>query len=122
MRKDLEAANTKLSTTSAELATAVAELAASRDACERVTVEKRELDLAYRSFRDHNATSEETKTNEISKLTLAVERLQYTVEGRDAEISAKAEDVEMHKRGNRTLEKQLAEAMLNTDPSPRQDA
>jgi kinesin family protein C1 len=112
-RVELQSTSSKLASANETLASTKAELEATKSTLERLTTEKRELDLEYRSFREHNASSEESKTNEISKLTLAVEALHVKVDGQTREISTKSNDIELHQRSVRMLEEQLAQAELS---------
>lgn len=109
----LESANTQLAQTREELAGVRAEALASKDACNRITLEKRELEIEFNSFREHNSTTNQVQIQDIADLKVMVEALNQKVDCGKAEIAAREGDVATTRLSMRALEDQLAAAELS---------
>mmetsp|Transcript_112653 Transcript_112653/g.175917 ORF Transcript_112653/g.175917 Transcript_112653/m.175917 type:complete len:1144 (-) Transcript_112653:229-3660(-) len=104
----LQETESQLASNQVELAKLMAELAEVKDKMERLSIERREVELEYRSYKEHNSTSNQAQMEAIAELKLTVDKLSQKVDASQSELVIKCADVAQHQTSIRKLEEQLA--------------
>jgi len=106
----LERTGGQLASAREELSTANAELATLREKSKRLSAGKRELELEYRSYKEHNCTSNAAQMQAITELKVTVDKLTQKVESTQMELGVKSTETAEHQGSIRRLEHMLAMA------------
>lgn len=109
-RRELDSTVEKLSSNRQELAEASSELSLLRDKSRRLSAGKRELDLEFRSYKEHNTTSNQAQMQAITDLKITVDKLTQKVDCAQLEIGTKNINIANHEASVHTLQQQLAAA------------
>jgi len=109
-REESERLSAQLAAAKEELALTTSEHSSTQERLRRLSVDKRELELEYRSYKEHNSTSNQAQMQAITELKVTVDKLTQRVEATQVELVAKSGDVAQHQHFIRGLEEQLAQA------------
>jgi len=107
-QEELDATSAQLASTREDLAATSAELAAIRERSKRLSCGKREIELEFNSYREHNSTSNTAQMQAITDLRVTVDKLTQKVDLAQMEIGARKVDIDSHQTSIRRLEEQLA--------------
>lgn len=109
----LSQAETQLVANQTEIVKLTSELNDARAKTDRLSMEKRETELEYQSYKEHNSTSNQAQMEAIAELKLTVDKLSQKVDSSQSELLHKCEDVAQHQVSIRRLEEQLAHSEIN---------
>mmetsp|Transcript_60979 Transcript_60979/g.96120 ORF Transcript_60979/g.96120 Transcript_60979/m.96120 type:complete len:1140 (-) Transcript_60979:227-3646(-) len=104
----LEHTESQLASNQVELVRLTTELIETKGKMDSLTIEKRELELEYQSYKEHNSTSNQAQIDAIAELKVTVDKLSQKVDASQSELVVKCADVAQHQHSMRRLEEQLA--------------
>jgi len=104
----LEETESQLARSQVELERLTTELVEAKGKMGCLTIERRELELEYQSYKEHNSTSNQAQIDAIAELKVTVDKLSQKVDASQSELVVKCADVAQHQHSMRRLEEQLA--------------
>lgn len=110
LETDLAQARTRSHTLQEELTTEQASLRATQQELKEVSHERHELEVEFRSYKDHHGTSNQQQMEAIADLKLTVDRLNSKFEAANKDVEDRQHSILEHKTYIQKLENKLRDA------------